>query len=293
MKTRLAAVLIAAVACLSFLAPVSGANAAAHSVAVSAPCGSSPSTRHYTHVVWIVLENVGYRVVGTPSAPYFNQLAARCGLATNDHGVAHPSLPNYLAMTSGSTHGVVDDAEPSVHPLTSASIFSQLHGSWRALVESMPSSCDHVTSGSYAARHNPAVYFVGVATACRTNDVPLSPALDLSTPFTMIVPNICDDMHSCAIGVGDQWLRRVVPTILRSAQYQAGSTVVFITFDENESSSVNRIPTIVIAPSVPVGDRVGTAFTHYSLLGTTEALLGLAPLGAARGAASMIGPFHL
>ena len=174
-----------------------------------------------------------------------------------------------------------------------ANIFTQLHGNWRALIESMPSPCDQVTSGSYAARHNPAAYYVNVSSSCRTNDVPLTSPLDLSAAFTMIVPNVCNDMHSCAIGVGDQWLRRTVPMILRSAQYRSKSTALFITFDEGDSSPINRIPTIVIAPSVPAGTRVGVAFTHYSLLTTTESLLGLAPLGAARGARSMIGPFHL
>jgi hypothetical protein len=30
---------------------------------------------------------------------YTSQLAAQYGVATNYHGVSHPSLPNYLAMT--------------------------------------------------------------------------------------------------------------------------------------------------------------------------------------------------
>jgi hypothetical protein len=65
-------------------------------------------------------------------------LVARCGLATNYHAIAHPSLPNYVAITSGNTHGIGDDEDPSAHPLGGASLFGQLGGSWRAVEESMP-----------------------------------------------------------------------------------------------------------------------------------------------------------
>jgi len=157
----------------------------------------------------------------------------------------------------------------------------------------MPSSCDHVTSGQYAARHNPAVYYTSIAATCKRNDVPLTLPLNLRAGFTLIVPNICDDMHSCSVRVGDTWLKRMVPSIIASSQYQSGSLVLFITFDENDGAASNQVPTLVIAPSVRRGARVGTRFTHYSLLRTTETLLNVPLLGAARTATSMIAPFHL
>jgi hypothetical protein len=240
-----------------------------------------------------MLENVGYSVVGSPSAPYFNQLASRCGLATNYYAISHPSLPNYIALTSGSAQGISDDGEPSTHLLNSPSIFSELGSNWRSLIESMPVACDHVTSGNYAARHNPAVYYTTIAGSCQRDDVPLSLPMNLSAGFTMIVPNICDDMHSCPVTVGDAWLKRMVPLILASSQYQSRSLVLFITFDENDSMASNQVPTLVIAPSTHRGARVDTRFTHYSLLRTTETLLHVAPLGAARTAPLMISPFHL
>jgi hypothetical protein len=86
--------------------------------------------------VWIVLENVGYSVVGSSSAPYLNSLADKCGLATNDDAISHPSLPNYIALTSGATQGIADDNEPSSHRLNVPSIFSQLQSNWRAYAES-------------------------------------------------------------------------------------------------------------------------------------------------------------
>ena len=281
---------VAVVLSMATLSPVTASSAP--SIPVSSPCGRTISTS-YSHVVWIVMENQGYTVVGSPSAPYLNTLASACGLATQDYAASHPSLPNYIALTSGSTQGITDDAEPSQHILTVPSIFSQLGTNWSALVESMPSRCDQVTNGQYAARHNPAVYFQSLASSCPQNDVPLALPLNLSKKFTFIVPNVCNDMHSCSVTTGDQWLRRFVPAILATPQYQRGSLVLFITFDENDLQSSNRLPTLVIAPSVPRGLKVGVHFTHYSLLGTTESLLHLSLLGGARSASSMLRPFHL
>ncbi|HVA69803.1 MAG TPA: alkaline phosphatase family protein [Acidimicrobiales bacterium] len=271
--------------------PVTVASSAPR-IPASSPCGGK-ATPHYDHVVWIMLENVGYSVTESTSAPYLRSLAAACGLATQDYAVAHPSLPNYVALTSGSTQGITDDGEPSAHPLRVPSIFSELSGNWTALVESMPSKCDEVTSGEYAARHNPAVYYRGLTATCLQHDVPLSYPLNLSKAFTYIVPNVCNDMHSCPVATGDQWLRRIVPLIVASSQYQSRSLALFITFDENDAQSSNRVPTWVIAPSVPRGVRVSVRYSHYSLLRTSESLLHVPLLGNARDAPSMLGPFHL
>jgi hypothetical protein len=269
----------------------SGASATA-TISVNTPCGDVATTT-YTHVVWIMLENQGYSVVGSPSAPYFNELSDQCGLATSYYAISHPSLPNYVALTSGSPQGITDDGEPNTHRLAVASIFSQLGSKWRTLVESMPSACDNVTSGLYAARHNPAVYYTGLKATCRHDDVPMSYPLNLSADFTIIVPNVCDDMHSCPVSAGDAWLKRVVPLIVKSSQYQSGSLVLFITFDENDLMASNKVPTLVIAPTTPRGTRVAMRFNHYSLLRTTEALLHVSFLGGAKTAASMVDPFHL
>jgi phosphatidylinositol-3-phosphatase len=271
----------------------------------NAPCGTaSASPATWDHVVWIVFENKSYsHIIDAPEAPYLTDLAAKCGLATDYHGVAHPSLPNYIAMTSGGTQDITDDTGPAAHPLAVASIFSQLGaGGWRALQESMPSNCYKGNSGLYAARHNPPLYYVGVADDCLLQDVPLGPAPDLSARFTFITPNLCHDMHSspCAdtagaeVAAGDAWLTDFLPTVLSTKEYRAGSTAVFITWDEDDFTDVQHVPTLVIAPSVTPGRTDATTFDHYSLLRTTEEMLGLDPLlDNAATAPSMRGPFGL
>ena len=95
------------------------------------------------------------------------------GLATAYDANSHPSLPNYLAMTAGSTFGITDDADPSAHRISAPSVFQQLGTRWRAYDESMASRCQRTSAGLYAVRHNPATYFTPIATSCLSQDVPL------------------------------------------------------------------------------------------------------------------------
>jgi len=257
------------------------------------PCAVSGTPATYDHVVWVVFENRAYGdIVGSASAPYFNLLAGKCGLATNFYAETHPSLPNYIAMTSGSTQGVTDDADPASHPLSAPSIFSQLEPSgWRSLQESMPSNCYRTSSGDYAPKHNPAAYFTNVS--CGANDVPLTSLPDVSARFTFVTPNLCSDMHDCSVSTGDAWLASFLPKVLDSSEYRGGKTAVFVTFDEDDRSASNHIVTLVVGPSVPTGARSGARFDHYAMLRTTEELLGLGYVGAAASAPSMRAAFGL
>ena len=291
---------------------VTAANRAGTTAAISAatepvaaanppPCGTTTQPPAYTHVVWIVMENKQYdQIIGSPNAPYLNSLADQCGLATNFSAEAHPSLPNYIAMTSGSTQGIADDAGPASHPLNVDSIFSQLGTGWRSLEESMSSNCAAADSNLYAVRHNPAAYYTNLAN-CATLDVPLADTPDLSARFTFITPNTCDDMHACPTQsdiatetrTGDTWLANFMPKVFATPEWQQGQTAVFITWDEDDYSDSQHIATLVIAPSTPAGFRSAVAYDHYSLLRTTEELLGLPLLGNAGSAVSMRGAFAL
>jgi len=261
----------------------------------STPCGVTTTPPTWRHVVWILMENKSYsEIIGSSSAPYLNSVARECGLATNYTAVAHPSLPNYIALTSGSTQGITDDAGPASHPLSVPSIFSQLGANnWRALDESMPVNCDTADASPYAVRHNPAVYYTNIASQCALQDVPLGTAPDLSAAFTFITPNLCDDMHDCSVSTGDTWLSHELPLILGSAPYLSGNTAVFITWDEDDTSAGNHVATLVISPSTAVGATSSTAFDHYSLLRSTEAMLGLPPLANAATAADLRSAFNL
>lgn len=271
-----------------------------------APCGHAVGTPRYDHVMWVVMENDPYgAVIGSPSAPFTTSLAHTCGVADHYHAVTHPSLPNYLALTAGSTFGVSDDAYPSAHRLHATSIFSQVssrHRSWRAYEESMGPPCEQVSAGLYAVKHNPAAYFVPLRPQCRHDDMAMGPlrsgtltrALHRGSlpSFAFVTPNVCDDGHSCPLARADRWLRAFVHRVTASRTYRRGHLAVFVTWDEG-SGADQRVPLLVVAPSVPRGQVAGGAFDHYSLLRTTEQLLGLAPLRRAAHARSMVAAFHL
>lgn len=163
----------------------------------------------------------------------------------------------------------------------------------------MPRNCAKSATSQYAPKHNPPVYFTNLAADCARWDVPLSPALssDLAghrlPRFAFVTPDICDDAHNCSVATADTWLRAWLGRILSGPDYRAGRTAVVVTWDEDDHTAGNRVSSVVIAPSVRPGTRSATAFTHYSLLRTTEEMLGLPPLLAARSAPSMRAAFRL
>jgi len=262
--------------------------------ASSSPCDGTAPPATWNHVVWIVLENKAYSdIIGSTSAPYLNSLATDCGLGTNYYAVRYGSLANYVAMTSGGTQGITGNGTPSQYPLSVPSIFSQLGTGWRSLMESMPSNCDSSDAYPYAVRHNPAAYYTDITSACAAQDVPLGSTPDISARFTLIVPDLCHDMHDCSVAEGDSWLSTELPMIFSTAQYQSGSTALFITWDEDDGSHGNHVPFLVIAPSVRPGTTSSTPYDHYTMLRTTEAMLGLSFLGKAADAPDVRYRFHL
>ena len=242
-----------------------------------APTPSEPS-----HVFVIVMENRSYDQV--IADPYIARLASQYAIATNYHGVSHPSLPNYLALTSGSTWGIADDG---FHSLPDGGLGAQLTAAgidWRAYMEGMSNGCFH-SPYPYALKHNPFAYY---GDACPTNVVPFTHfASDMSTGvprFVWITPGLCHDGHDCGDAVADAWLSGTVSTITSSPAFHQNG-VLFITWDEGEDSA-NSVLTLVIKPS-PVFHRSARDYNHYSLLATIEDELGVPRLGAAADASAM------
>jgi phospholipase C len=282
----------------------------------SHPCGTTAKPGSYKHIIWIFMENHSYpNIIGSSQAAYINTVGKECGLATNYHNITHPSLPNYIAATSGlplsSIQAFLPDCSPAAGCNTATkSIFGQVK-TWKSYEENMPSNCAITNAGNYAVRHNPATYFTALHN-CSSNDVPYARlATDLAhsqlPQFSFITPNLIDDMHNGTIAQGSKWLASHLPAILNSAQYKNGSTAIFLTWDEGEEGQEVRgercstntsdvschIPMLVISPSTKAGTKSGTLFNHFSLLATAEQLLGLAKLGQAASAATMTKAFNL
>jgi hypothetical protein len=249
-----------------------------------------------THIAVIVLENHEYGdIIGSRSAPYINSLARRSGLATGMHAITHPSLPNYLALTGGSTFGISDDCTDC--RVGATSLIDQLaaaHLTWRAYMEDLPRPCfTGASAGEYAKKHDPFAYYTRVTEnrARCANIVPLGRlAADEGAgalpKFTWISPNLCQDMHDCSVSTGDRFLAGMVPSLLRALGPRG---LLFLTFDEGSSddgccrlASGGHIVTIVAGGGARAHGRLATPTDHYSVLQTIEDLLGLRRL---RGAA--------
>ena len=228
------------------------------------------------------MENRSYsQVIGSP---YISQLAARSGVATNYHSVSSPSLPNYLALTSGDTWGIRDN---EYHQLPAGGLGAQLTGagiSWRAYMEGMTGDC-YNTTALYALKHNPFAYYGG---ACPPEVVPLTNfATDLSgnvPRFVWITPDLCHDGHDCSNTVADDWLSQTVPAIMSSAAWKDNGLLV-LTWDEGAGND-DQVLTMFIRPkSVP--SKSDQPYDHYSLLATIEDLFKLPRLGSAAKATPM------
>ncbi len=285
--TRAAVVLMLVVVGLG-VATAGGRWATGAATALRASSGS--------HIVVIVMENKeSGDVLGNAESPYLNALARHYGVATQSFAVGHPSLPNYLALTSGSTHGIRSDctncsvrAPNIVDQLTSAGI------PWRAYLEGYPGRCfAGAGSGGYARKHNPFIYYRDIAdnpARCRNLVGFGALTADLRAgrlpTYAWITPNLCDDTHDCGIALGDRFLARTVPSLLREIGPHG---FLVVTWDEG---STNRgccggvahgghIATVVAGPDVIAGSRSSATIDHYGVLATIERALALPLLGAA------------
>src|SRR5207249_223054 len=212
----------------------------------------------------------------TGAATYITGLAQSYGLATQYYGVSHPSLPNYLAMTAGSTFGITSDCTTCWVGATN--LADQIEGSgrsWKAYLEGMPSACFVGDAYPYMQKHNPWIYYTDIRTnaaRCAGHVVPFTQlGTDLasgSVPnYVWITPNMCNDMHDCSIATGDTWLRNQVPAILNSAAFRNGGAL-FITWDEGSTNAGcctnaagGRIVTLVISPLGRTGFQSSIAET--------------------------------
>jgi hypothetical protein len=246
----------------------------------------------FDHIFVIVMENqASSRIIdNTQQAPYFNQLASQYGLATNYLAVAHPSLPNYLALTGGDTFGITSDCTTCFvdAPNLAVDRIAPSGRSWKAYMEGIPTACLVGDAYPYLQKHDPFVYYndLRLSAECGSHVVSLDQltndlaSVETTPSYGWITPNACHDMHDCSIATGDRWLQSTVPQLLGSSAFTSQNSLLLITWDENDASQENHVATLVIAASISPGFRSPVAYTHYSLLRTIERAWDLAPLGA-------------
>jgi phosphatidylinositol-3-phosphatase len=250
----------------------------------------------FAHVVVIVFENKeSTSVFGNRAAPTFNSYGRRYAKLTRYFGVTHPSLPNYLALVSGSTQGITTNCTDCVVDAESLADTVEASGrTWKTYAEGLPApGFLGPFNGRYAKKHNPFAYFRGIAEdpARRARLVPLSqlgPDVRAGTlpSFSLVVPDLCHSMHDCSVGVGDAWLRSQIGKFVKLPK-----TVVFVVFDEGRTSirGGGHTAALALGKAVRPGSRSTAVTGHYGILRTIEQAWGLPPLGLSAHVAPITG----
>jgi len=261
-----------------------------------AGAGAAPrAVPPFEHVFVVVLENKARdHVLGSPGARAFKAFAARGAVLRGYRGVARPSLPNYLALVSGSTHGIRSDCtECTVRGRSLADTLEAAGRTWKTYAERLPRpgwTGAVAANGRYAKKHVPFLYFRRVLSRPERlrRVVPLAQlSRDLAArrlpDFALVVPDMCHDMHDCSVAVGDAWLRRFLPPLVRLRD-----SVVFVVFDESNTAD-KRVPALALGPFVRPGVRLARPTSHYGLLRTIEDAWSLPRLGRSADAAGIRG----
>ena len=270
------------------------------------------------YVFVVAMENESSSsVYGSSSAPYLNGLINSYAHATafaDPLPDAIPSEPHYVWMEAGTnafsdtTFTTDDDPSASNSTKSTAHLSTQMSAasvSWMGYMEGLDSStgaCPVSSSGFYAAKHDPFVFFQDTAGSppsksnanCAAHHqayttAAFGQALAQGTvgQYNFIVPNVCNDMHgdpSCpssnVIAAGDAWLSANLPPIINFVNAHQG--VLFIVWDEPEGGTL--IPFVAIGPGVKPGYTGKVAYTHSSLTKSVDEIFGLPVLSTVTGA---------
>jgi hypothetical protein len=265
-------------------------------LALPGAAGARGGVPAFRHVVVIVFENKEESsVVGRAEAPTFARMADAYARFGRYYGVAHPSLPNYLALVSGSTFGISSDCTTClVAGRSLAGTLAAAGRTWKTYAEGLPrAGFTGPSAGRYAKKHDPFLYFREVLArpAWRARVVPLTSlrrdvARNAVPAFSLVVPDLCHSMHDCSVATGDAWLRGTLPPLL-----QLPETVVFVVFDEGVTTlrGGGHVPALALGTAVLPGSRYDRVTGHCGLLRTVEDAWSLPLLGCSRRAASITG----
>lgn len=269
------------------------------STSTSQPASTAPS-----HIFVVLMENLD--ASAAMAVPSIAALAHQYQWTTNWYAIGHPSLPNYLALASGSTWGVTSDCTTCLQ--SGPDLGSQLSAagvSWDAYFEGMPSPCflgPQSSDASYAQKHDPFAYFTDIRSSpalCAhlqpldaLNTVLAGPA-SAAPRFVWVTPNLCHSGHDCSPAVAGAWLSSFVAQVTASAAWHQGGAL-FVTWDEGvgdagldpvtgtlNSGGGGAVLTIAAVEGAPSGRQLAGPFDHYSLLRFVETALGVPALGAA------------
>jgi phospholipase C len=253
-------------------------------VVLFASISALAATPNFKKVFIVVLENTNYNQA--LAQPFLVQLAQRGALLTNYTAVAHPSYPNYLALTSGSTQGKTNDKVVVINAHHIGDLLTAKGKTWKNYAEGYPSNCTLQNVGRFAPKHVPFLSYASV----RTNPSTCGHVVDARAlsadiqsgnlpDYSFYTPDMDNDGHDTNAAYAARWLQNTFGPLLQDPKFMKDMLFV-LTFDENDGViSKNQVYTVLYGNSVVAGSTSNGAFTHYSLLRTIEDTFGLGTLG--------------
>lgn len=253
--------------------------------------------------ILVVIEENHSRTQMMTQMPYLARLSRTYGYATNWHAIMHPSEPNYLAITGGSTFGVTNDQPPSVNETkvgSARSVFGQARAAGKSagtFAQSMPKRCALKNHGNYAVRHNPRTFYSSERADCRVDNRSTArfaarARADRLPDVGFLIPDLAHDAHDGSLATADRWLRKALRPVLASRDFRTGKLVVVVTADEDDAHSGNIVLTSVLSAQLH-HKVVRTPLNHYSLTRFIDQVLGVRALRHARTAPDMKAAFGL
>jgi acid phosphatase len=248
-----------------------------------------PPPPAYDHVVVVMEENRSASDVA--GSPYLTELAGRGVSFTRMYGLVHPSQPNYIALFSGSMHGVTDDGVYDIDAPNLLSSLSASHRTFASYSEGLPSvGYRGAIAGRYVRKHNAVASFTNTPSVVNLpfSSFPTDHYAELPT-VSFVAPDLDNDMHDGSVATADAWLRTNLDGYARWAV--ANNSALIVTFDESTGMTDPRttpIATIVVGAGLRQGEN-STPLTLYSLLRMLEEMYGLPTLGEEGTAARITG----
>ncbi len=243
---------------------------------VQTPVPSGQPT--FSHVFLIVEENHSYsEAIGNSSMPYLNSLASQYGLATEYFANAHPSIADYLMLTTGLTETFDDNFSGTISDDNVVRELVKAGKSWKAYEESIPNTA-YLGSDAlpYVRHHDPFSYLSDVQNDASqaANIVPFSQfATDLANnslpQFSFIAPNLNNDAHDGTLASADSWLQSNIAPLLASSAFQ-NSGLLIITFDEGAATDMNHggghVATVIVSSKSKSSYQSNTEYQHQNTL---------------------------
>jgi phosphatidylinositol-3-phosphatase len=257
----------------------------------------------FAHVFVVAEENSDYNsVIGSSSMPYLNGLATQYSLATQYYANTHPSIGNYLVLTTGQILSNDDSQTPLTLPVSVDNVVRDTIAAgktWKQYAESIPSvgylgGDSTCCGGTFYTRHAPLPFMMDAQTAAqKVNIVPFTQfAADLAAKtlpqYAFITPNGCDDAHDCALSTADTWLKTNIDPFIQSTAFQ--NSLLLIVFDESGSDNTNgggKVALVVVSPLARHGYQSTTRYQEQSLCRLTMEAIGATPPPACASAPSM------